>query len=154
MNNIKDFVKDWTGRGYEKGEAQIFWLQLLRDVLNISAPEKLIKFETHAGSGLIDAYLKDTRVIIEQKSLNVKLDDAVYQQAKKYDNALNLPRKARWIITCNFQEFQIYNMSTLEPPTKILLADLPQNPHSLKSATLLKKKIYPLKPVKLSRSFI
>ena len=128
--NVKSFVERWTGRGYERGEAQDFWRQFLRDVLNYSGKDDVIKFEMPVSSGFIDAYLKDTRVIIEQKSLNVKLDDAVYQQAKKYDNALNLPRKARWIVTCNFQEFQIYNMSTLEPPTKILLSDLPDKFHS------------------------
>ena len=93
--NVKSFVERWTGRGYEKGEAQDFWRQFLRDVLNYSGRDEVIKFEVPVSSGFIDAYLKDTRVIIEQKSLGVKLDDSVYQQAKKYDNALNLPRKAR-----------------------------------------------------------
>ena len=133
MNNIKDFVKAWTGRGYEKGEAATFWLQFLRDVLNIADPEKFIQFEMPVSGGFIDAYLKDTRVIIEQKSLNVKLDDAVYQQAKKYDNALNISRKACWIVTCNFQEFMIYDMDKNKSqfkPIKILLADLPKEFHS------------------------
>ncbi len=126
MNDkIKKFISDWNGRGYEKGEAQIFWLQLLRDVLNISEPETLIEFEKSTpDGGFIDAYLGDTRVIIEQKSFDVKLDEAVYQQAKRYNNSLPELSNARWIVTCNFQEFQIYNMMTLEPFKRILLSDL------------------------------
>ena len=31
MESITQFVHDWTKRGYEKGEMQIFWLQFLRD---------------------------------------------------------------------------------------------------------------------------
>ena len=123
-DKIKKFITDWTGRGYEKGEAQTFWLQLLRDVLNISEPETLIKFEKSISSGFIDALIEDTNVIIEQKSFDVKLDDSVYQQAKRYDDSLPQPLKARWIVTCNFQEFQIYNMMTLEPPKKIFLTEL------------------------------
>ena len=76
MSSIKDFVKQWTGRGYEKGEMQPFWLSFLRDVLNVSKLEKFICFEVpvklkHAS--FIDAFLSDTKVIIEQKSLSEDL---------------------------------------------------------------------------------
>ena len=27
---VKAFVERWTGKGYEKGESQIFWIELLR----------------------------------------------------------------------------------------------------------------------------
>lgn len=126
MNNIRNFITKW--RGYEKGEAQTFWLAFLRDVLDISNPERFIEFEMPVASGFIDAYLKDTRVIIEQKSSHVPLDDTVFAQAKKYNDALNFSRKARWIITCNFREFLIYDMDKSKPataPVKILLDELP-----------------------------
>ena len=29
-NALKDFARRWQGKGYEKGETQQFWLQLLR----------------------------------------------------------------------------------------------------------------------------
>ena len=45
MNDIKYFVKQWRGRGYEKGDTQKFWLQFLRDVFDIFKPERFIKFE-------------------------------------------------------------------------------------------------------------
>ncbi len=28
----KQFIKEWTGKGYEKGETQRFWLSLLHNV--------------------------------------------------------------------------------------------------------------------------
>ena len=33
---IKEFVQYWTGKGYEKGESQRFWIDLLRNVLDVS----------------------------------------------------------------------------------------------------------------------
>ena len=45
MEKIKNFVKTWKNRGYEKGETHSFWLSFLRDVLKISEPEKFIQFE-------------------------------------------------------------------------------------------------------------
>ena len=41
----KKFVEDWTGKGYEKGESQKFWIQLLREVLGVENPEQFISFE-------------------------------------------------------------------------------------------------------------
>ena len=45
MNAIKNFVKTWQSRGYEKGETQKFWLMFLRDVLKIDKPENYVEFE-------------------------------------------------------------------------------------------------------------
>lgn len=33
MKDVKKFVAQWSGHGYEKGESQPFWLAFLRDVL-------------------------------------------------------------------------------------------------------------------------
>lgn len=126
---VDKFIREWSGHGYEKGEMQAFWLSLLRDVFDVSEPEKVIKFEVPVPVGYIDALITDTQVLIEQKSKSVKLDETVFQQAKKYNDALEYSRKARWIVTCNFQEFVIYNMDELKPeatPLRILLVDLPE----------------------------
>ena len=133
LNTIKQFADSWKGRGYEKGEAQTFWLAFLRDISGVDKPESYIEFELPVAGGFIDAYLKDTRVIIEQKSSHVPLDDAVFAQAKRYDDALNYSRHARWIITCNFREFLIYDMDKSKPataPVKILLEELPDKFHA------------------------
>ena len=41
----KQFVKDWTGRGYEKGDSQPFWLALLNRVYGVENPDQFISFE-------------------------------------------------------------------------------------------------------------
>ncbi len=142
MASVRDFVKKWIGRGYEKGDTQIFWLQFLRDVLNISQPEKFIKFEVPVKlkhTSFIDAFFPDSKVIIEQKSLSENLtqeksqsDGSIltpYEQAQRYGNSLPYSMRPRWIIVSNFKEFLIYDMETLEKPQKILLEDLPQKFH-------------------------
>ena len=75
---VGKFIEEWSGRGYEKGETHAFWLSLLRDVLGVEEPEKVISFEVPVLGGYIDALIEDTSVLIEQKSKAVRLDDAVF----------------------------------------------------------------------------
>ena len=141
--NVKNFVDTWKNRGYEKGDTHTFWLQFLRDVLDVSEPENYIKFEVPVKlkhTSFIDAFFPDSKVIIEQKSLSENLTQAKsqsdgaaltpYEQAQRYGNSLPLSMHPRWIIVSNFKEFLIYDMETLETPHKILLEDLPQKFHA------------------------
>ena len=134
MDSITQFVNDWSGRGYEKGDTHTFWLQFLRDVLNVEQPEKYIKFEVPVKlkhTSFIDAFFPDSKVIIEQKSLDKNLDAVnAYEQAQRYGNSLPYSMRPRWIVTGNFKEFLIYDMETLDAPQKILLAELPQKFHA------------------------
>ena len=134
MDSIIKFVNFWVGCGYERGEMQPFWLQFLRDVLNISQPEKFIKFEVPVKlkhTSFIDAFFPDSKVIIEQKSLDKNLEsENAYEQAQKYITGLPLSMHPKFIVACNFKEFLIYNMETLEIPQKILLEELPQKFHA------------------------
>ena len=144
MNDIKKFVAQWSGRGYEKGESHSFWLSLLRDVFGISEPEKFIRFEVPVKlkhTSFIDAFLPDTKVIIEQKSLSESLSQeksqsdgstlTPYEQAQRYGSSLPYSMRPRWIVVCNFAEFLLYDMETLAEPTKILLEELPEKFHAL-----------------------
>ncbi|MBQ3442806.1 MAG: class I SAM-dependent DNA methyltransferase [Selenomonadaceae bacterium] len=144
MNDIKKFVAQWSGRGYEKGESHSFWLSLLRDVFGISEPEKFIRFEVPVKlkhTSFIDAFLPDTKVIIEQKSLSENLSQeksqsdgstlTPYEQAQRYGSSLPYSMRPRWIVVCNFAEFLLYDMETLAEPTKILLDELPEKFHAL-----------------------
>ncbi|MBR1397218.1 MAG: hypothetical protein IJ563_06760, partial [Selenomonadaceae bacterium] len=58
-NPIKTFIDEWSSRGYEKGDTQIFWLTLFRDVFGIDKPERFLKFEVpvkiNKSNCLIDA---------------------------------------------------------------------------------------------------
>ncbi len=134
----KKFAAEWEGRGYEKGETHSFWINLLRTVLGIAEPESFISFETQVLLGhtsFIDAYIPETRVMIEQKSLDVDLNKPAkqsdgsmltpYQQAKRYSDELELSRKPRYIVICNFQEFHIHDMEhPHDEPEVLKLADL------------------------------
>ena len=142
-NLVEKFFAQWFGRGYEKGEAQSFWLSFLRDVLGVSEPEKFIRFEVPVKlkhTSFIDAFLPDTKVIIEQKSLSEDLTQeksqsdgetlTPYEQAQRYGSSLPYSMRPRWIIVCNFKEFLIYDMETLATPTKIFLDELPEKYHA------------------------
>ena len=141
----RDFVAFWTGKGYEKGQTQPFWLSLLR-VLGVERPETAIEFEDKAHidakHGFIDGYIPATHVLIEQKSLGRNLragiqqsDGSVlspFQQAKRYAVDLPYSRRPRWVVTCNFAEFDVYDMERPNAePERLLLADLPEEAYRL-----------------------
>lgn len=133
--SVKNFVKKWSERGYEKGDTHSFWLSLLRDVFNIAEPEDFISFEVPIPHGFIDGLIVSTKTLIEQKSSTVNLDDEeIFLQAKRYNDALEYSRKARWIITCNFREFRVFDMDKKYPerePLKISLFELPKRFNAL-----------------------
>ncbi len=137
-SEIKDFIEYWKDKGYEKGESQKFWIQLLRDVLCIEHPEQFISFEDKVHldhTSFIDAYIPSTKVLIEQKSSDKDLYKAIkqsdgsylnpFQQAKRYITELPVSQHPRWVVTCNFQKFCVYDMERPNgEPQEILLKDL------------------------------
>lgn len=140
-----EFVQRWQGKGYEKGESQPFWLSLLRDVYGIEQPEQFITFEEQVKldhTSFIDGYISATHVMIEQKSVDkdlrkaIKQSDGTYlspfQQAKRYASELPYSKRPRWIVTCNFSEFLVYDMEKPNcEPEQIFLKDLPKEYYRL-----------------------
>ena len=144
----KKFVENWTGHGYEKGESQKFWIDLLTSVFGVENISSFIFFEEQVKDKLfsttlderiitnfIDAYIPSTRVMIEQKSSSKDLREPIkqgdgsfltpFQQAKKYVADLPLSQHPKWIVTCNFEEFLVYDMENPnEEPQEIFLKDL------------------------------
>lgn len=134
----KQFVKDWTGRGYEKGDSQPFWLTLLRQVYGVENPAQFISFEDQImldHTSFIDGHIPSTHVLIEQKGIGKDLKKPIkqsdgslltpFQQAKRYAAELPYSQRPRWIVTCNFQEFHVYDMERpTGDPEVILLKDL------------------------------
>ena len=132
------FAKRWEGKGYEKGESQTFWIELLTEVLGVENPSTFITFEQQAQldhTSFIDAMIHSTHVMIEQKSLGKDLRQAIkqsdgsllnpFQQAQRYGAALPYSQRPRWIVTCNFAEFDVYDMENPKgEPSRILLKDL------------------------------
>ena len=146
---IHHFVETWTSRGDEKGESQAFWLSLLRDVLGVERPEEFISFENRvklSNTSFIDGYLDRTRVMIEQKSIDKDLRAPIrqsdgtlltpFQQAKRYSFELPVSKHPRWIVTCNFRSFLIYDMEQPQgEPTEVLLENLEKEYHRLSFLT-------------------
>lgn len=145
----KEFAEFWENKGYEKGESQAFWLSLLRDVLKVEHPEQFIEFEDQVHldhTSFIDGMIPSTHVMIEQKSFGKDLNDPIkqsdgtllspFQQAKRYAAELPYSQRPRYIVTCNFAEFYIYDMENPQgEPEKVLLKDLPKEYYRLKFLT-------------------
>ncbi|MBR2914900.1 MAG: SAM-dependent DNA methyltransferase [Clostridia bacterium] len=134
----KAFAEYWKDRGDEKSDSQSFWLSLARDVLGVKEPEKFILFEERVKldhTSFIDGHIPSTHVLIEQKKKGLNLRSPIrqsdgtllnpFQQAQRYSAALPYSQRPRWIITCNFEEFLIYDMEKPNgEPESILLKDL------------------------------
>ena len=141
----RKFVEYWTfRRGSEKGEDQQFWNSLLRDVLGVADVEQHITYQVpvpmKGTTKFLDAWIPETRVLIEHKSRGVNLDApqaghgglTPYDQAVEYDNARLFDEKARWIVTCNFDEFRIYDRAKpLALPLTLKLGNLPKESYRL-----------------------
>ena len=124
----------------------MFWLSLLHNVLDVEAPETIIKFEDKVKidhTSFIDGHIKLTHVLIEQKSIDKDLRKPVRQsdgslldpkkQAQKYSAGLPYSERPRWIVTCNFREFLIYDMERPnDEPESLLLEDLPKEYYRLR----------------------
>ena len=145
----KAFVEYWTGRGDEKQETQRFWIDLLRNVYGVAEPEKAIEFEypvklDHVS--FIDGYIRETRILIEQKGADIDLrrgykqsDGSMltpYQQARRYAGYLPHDMNPRWIVVCNFREFHIHDMNRPnDEPEVMVLANLEKEYHRLNFLT-------------------
>lgn len=147
--SAKEFSEFWQGKGYEKGQSQAFWMSLLRDVFEIEHPESFISFEDQVHldhTSFIDGYIPSTRVMIEQKSLGKNLNQAIkqsdgtlltpFQQAKRYIAELPVSKHPRFVVTCNFEEFFVYDMEQPKgEPEVIKLQDLEKEYYRLSFLT-------------------
>lgn len=138
QKRAREFAKRWANTGDEKSESQKFWLELLENVLGVEDPYSYIEFESRIkldNTSFIDGYIEATHVLIEQKSSNKDLKKPIiqsdgtklspFQQAKRYSIELPYSQRPRWIITCNFKEFFIYDMEKPNAEAEIIkLEDL------------------------------
>lgn len=132
------FAARWKGKGYEKGDSQVFWMELLTEVFGVENPSTFIRYEEKVKvdkTNFIDGHIPSTRVLIEQKSIDKDLRKGIeqsdgsvlnpFQQAKRYVANMPLSEHPRWIVTCNFAEFLVYDMEQPNgEPEQILLENL------------------------------
>lgn len=145
-----EFAKRWEGRGYEKGESQLFWGDLLTTVYGVENLPEYVNYEVpikndDGTTNFIDVHIPSTKVFIEQKSSDkdlrapIKQSDGYYltpyQQVKRYakSDSVAYSERPRWIVTCNFKEFLVYDMEQPNgEPQSILLKNLEKDYYRLK----------------------
>jgi len=127
----------WCGKnitGDEKGQAQIFLDRLFIALghpgsLDVGGePEFRIRKATEDGGGTSFAdYVWKPVVLIEMKKRGERLSRH-YRQAFDYWMRL-VPNRPRYVVLCNFDEFQVYDFETQmdSPVGSLSLADLPEH---------------------------
>lgn len=163
----RQFYQKWNGKGKEDEDDRSYWLDILQRIMGAEDATDRIEFQkkviVDGHTKRIDAYIPETKVIIEQKSLGIGLDKKInqsggialtpYEQAKRYNDNLPSSEKARWIVTSNFAEIWVYDMDTRVPEqnvTKISIKDL-QSQSTLLGFLLEKKVKKVSKEVELSK---
>lgn len=150
-NKVRVFVNKWKNRGNEKQDTHPFWEGLVECLLGVKhgydcfdweqkVPKRALVEENGENPKYLDCYLISSRCVIEQKSLNVSLDEkhaiiegkpkTALQQAQWYYDNMNRPddgKKGRYTIACNFQEFRIFDNNHGDTLYETLrLEDLPR----------------------------
>lgn len=155
--NAKEFVDRWINRGSERSDAQSFWIDLFQSLLGVKNAtnsfefEKKVPLKTNKGdvtNDFIDAYVKDTHVVIEQKGSSKSLikkykqsdgsELTPFQQAKKYYENIPYDQRGQFIVTSNFKEIRIYDLNKTLPedhPQIVKLEDLAKEPNVLNFLT-------------------
>ena len=131
------FQANWTNRGYEKGESQQFWLDLLSNVFGIQDIGNFITFEGQvklSHTSFIDGYIPSTKVLIEQKGSHIDLSKPIpqsdgslltpFQQAKRYAAELPYSQRPRWIVVCNFRSWYVYDMEQPNGEPQVILLEI------------------------------
>ena len=142
-----DFAARWEGKGYERGESQLFWADLLTNVYGVKNLPGFLRYEEQVASmvdstNFIDVHIPSTKVLIEQKSINIDLRKPVkrgdgyitpFLQAKLYIVNMRQSEHPKWVVTCNFKSFLVYDMDQPNSePEEILLKDLGTEYYRLK----------------------
>lgn len=136
----KAFAQRWSGEFVgEKQETQSFWIDLMDSVFGIPPARHFVDFEKkvkiNGHEKYIDGYITESKVLIEQKGSDVKLNKPIlqsdgefltpFQQAVRYKNALPTSEVPLYIVVCNFHTFELYDMNhPNNPPEVVELANL------------------------------
>ncbi len=139
----KAFIERWKELPcVEEEHSRSFWIEFVQQVLGIPDATRILEFERKVKGRKIDVFYEDMGILIEQKSRGVSLDEATvrskkagletpFQQAKWYADNLPYSVRPRWIITCNFDEFRIYDLDkeNCEDFISVSLGELPDQAH-------------------------
>ncbi len=141
----QEFVKRWKAMPcVEEEHSRSFWIELLEGVLGLPNATHFLEFERKVKGRKIDVFYEDMGILVEMKGRGISLDKASerskkageetpYQQAKWYADNLPFSIRPRWIVTCNFDEFRIYDQekASQEDYVSLTLDELPAQLHLL-----------------------
>ena len=147
MNNAEQreaatkFYNDWRGIGNEKSDSQRFWIEFFSNVLGIEDVTKKIIFEKRVvvdgQTKFIDVYIPETRVLIEQKSIDKDLSKKVqqsdgtmrtpFEQGRNYAQWMIPNETPLWIVACNFKTFEIHDMNKPNEPVTVITLEEVRN---------------------------
>jgi N-6 DNA Methylase len=137
QNRAAAFATEWTGTHSEDADAKPFWDAFFA-VFGVSR-RKVASFETRVhklgtAQGKIDLLWKGT-LLIEHKSLGRDLGKAL-TQAFDYFPGLKPEELPRYVLVCDFNQFELHDLEPLVPNTdgsptvhRFVLAELPANIH-------------------------
>ncbi len=133
------FYNDWHGIGDEKSDCQRFWIEFCGNVLGIENVTQKLAFEKRViidgQTKFIDVYIPETRVLIEQKSIDKDLNKKTqqsdgsmrtpFEQGRNYAQWMIPNETPLWIVACNFKSFEIHDMNKPnEAPVVIMLEEV------------------------------
>lgn len=152
----KEFVKRWqkrlaaipAGSNNEQQDTQKFWVDLLINVLGIPSNtiDSVVDFERKVRGRRIDVFVSDHNFLCEQKSWGIDLDkpeprnggmETPLQQAMWYARHLPYSERPRWVMTCNFGSFRLYDLDSERPEDTVQEFSLEELPDSLYLLTFL-----------------
>lgn len=153
----KAFVERWKGiiaavpegKSNEQQDTQKFWIDLLESVLGVPSNEiaGFVDFERKVRGRRIDVFVSDHHFLCEQKSVWVDLDEpelrnktfvTPFQQAMWYAQNLPYSERPRWVMTCNFETFRLYDLDDERPEEgfqEFSLEELPDHAYLLSFLT-------------------
>ena len=146
----KEFVKRWQkrlaaipeGSNNEQQDTQKFWVDLLINVLGVpsNSIDSFVDFERKVRGRRIDVFVSDHNFLCEQKSVGIDLDkpeprnggmETPFQQAMWYARHLPYSERPRWVMTCNFETFRLYDLDDERPENTVQEFTLEELPDSL-----------------------
>lgn len=146
----KEFVKRWkkrlgaipAGSNNEQQDTQKFWVDLLINVLGIPSNtiDSFVDFERKVRGRRIDVFVSDHNFLCEQKSWGIDLDkpeprnggmETPLQQAMWYARHLPYSERPRWVMTCNFGTFRLYDLDNERAEDTVQEFSLEELPDSL-----------------------
>ena len=136
------FAKDWQDEWYEKGQAQSFYNDFFevfgRRRRDCGLYEQYVKKIDNKG-GYIDLFWPNT-LIAEHKSLGGDLEKAG-GQAIDYCAGVSMDQRPRYILTCDFQNFVLRDLSKGETD-RFKLAELPKHVEAFSFMLGLQERVY------------